>query len=268
MLSLKQNTKKIKISVAIVFYNPSIENIKQVVDSINCLNSMTSFNFSFFLIDNASTKNKLSNKAFRSQKNVSIIKLYSNNGFGAGHNSIIKQLDSDYHIIMNPDVSINDLTGFTKAINYLETHSSVAMVSPLVRNQSDDNIQYLNRKLPTVFDLFIRFLGPNFFKKRQDEFVKKNNGYDHIQEEENATGSFMIIRTNIFKKINGFDTKFFMYFEDTDLTRRVSKFGKVMFFPYFTIIHGWKRENHSLKGIFPMLSSMITYFNKWGWKWI
>lgn len=267
-MDLAQKSRKTKVSIAIVFYNPSKENISQAINNINFLNTINFIDFSFFLIDNASEKNELSEENFNHIKNVTIIKLRNNNGFGAGHNSVLGKLHSDFHIIMNPDVSIKDLSGFVKAIDYLESHNDVAMISPLVKNQSDGKIQYLNRKLPTVFDLLIRFLGPSFFKTRQDEFVKRSHGYDHIQKEENATGSFMIIRTKVFKQVNGFDTNFFMYFEDTDLTRRVSEVGDVVFFPNFTIIHGWKRENHSLKGIFPMLSSMITYFNKWGWKWI
>ena len=59
-----------------------------------------------------------------------------------------------------------------------------------------------------------------------------------------------------------------MYFEDTDLTRRISDEGEVIFFPYLTVIHGWRRDNHTLKGLKPMIISMVKYFNKWGWKWI
>lgn len=76
----------------------------------------------------------------------------------------------------------------------------------------------------------------------------------------------MMIRTKAFKFIHGFDSKFFMYFEDTDLTKRISEIGQVIFYPYLTVIHGWKRDNHTLKGLIPMIRSMIIYFNKWGWK--
>lgn len=169
---------------------------------------------------------------------------------------------------MNPDVEIKDIKGFVQAIKFLRSHEDVVLLSPMIKNKSNGNIQLLNRKEPTVFDLFIRFVGTNFFKNRQEMFVKKGYGYDHIQTDENATGSFMLIRTKTLKLIGGFDTKFFMYFEDTDLTKRLSQKGKVLFYPYFTVIHGWKRENHSIKGMIPMIRSMFTYFNKWGWKWI
>lgn len=261
----KTGLRKVKISVAIVFYNPTKDDEKQTLENIERLNSIDSFDFSFYLIDNASPDRKPNIKLPVQIKNVYIKHLEKNKGFGAGHNSILADIDSDFHIIMNPDININDIAGFIKAINYIQINRDVVMLSPLVRNESDGKIQYLNRKEPTVFDLLIRFLGPSFFPKRQAQFVKKENGYSHIQPDDNATGAFMIARTKVLKSINGFDTRFFMYFEDTDLTKRISKKGKVIFYPYFTVVHGWKRENHSIKGISFMVKSMILYFNKWGW---
>ncbi|OTA48787.1 glycosyltransferase [Limosilactobacillus reuteri] len=268
-LSSKKESEKIKISVGIVFYNPTSENIRQTFFNIKQLSSINIFDLSFYLIDNASTDRVLQKMIPQKlDKNVHCIKLIKNNGFGYGHNSIIDKLNSDYHIIMNPDIELKDIRGFTEAISYMQHHDNVALLSPLVRNQSDGEIQLLNRREPTVFDLFIRFFGPNIFPKRQSYFVKSKHGYDHIQSDENATGSFMMVRTAIFKEIGGFDTRFFMYFEDTDLTKRISTKGKVVFFPYLTVIHGWKRDNHSIKGIASMIKSMIIYFNKWGWRWI
>lgn len=262
-------SSKLKISVAIVFYNPNPKDVEQALSNIQRLCAIDSFDFSFYLIDNASPKQDLASLLPRKLGNkIFFKKLNKNNGFGSGHNSIIHTIDSDFHIVMNPDIDIQDVDGFTRAINYMEHNKDVVLLSPLVRNKNDGEIQLLNRKEPTVFDLFIRFLGPRFFANRQADFEKKGYGYDHIQIDENATGSFMVLRTKDFKYINGFDSKFFMYFEDTDLTKRISERGKVIFYPYLTVVHGWKRENHTIKGLIPMVKSMITYFNKWGWKWI
>lgn len=258
--------KKIKVSVAVVFYNPTKVDVMQTLGNIQKLDSIEQISFSFYLIDNASTGKGLFNFIpKRLNHNIYCKKLNENKGFGSGHNSVLNDLTSDFHIIMNPDVELKDLTGVIEAISYMKGHNNVGLLSPLVRNKDNGEIQYLNRKLPTVFDLFIRFLGPNVFKKRQEKFVKKEHGYDHIQEEENATGSFMIVRTSAFIELNGFDERFFMYFEDTDLTRRISKNYQVVFSPLLTVKHVWRRENHSLKGFVPMIKSMVLYFNKWGW---
>lgn len=260
--------RKTSISVAVVFYRPTEENIKRSFKNFQALNKLKDdFNFSFFAIDNSPELifyEKIKNSA-KKLKNVYVKHLTVNKGFGAGHNSIINDLKSDFHIVMNPDIEICDLKGFKNSIKYMEQNKKVVLLSPMVKNM-DGTIQYLNRRKHTVLDLALRFLGTGFLKKRQEYFVKKDTGYNSIQIDENATGCFMILRTTVFKKIAGFDTRFFMYFEDADLTYRCEKEGVVIFYPYFTVKHMWKRDNHNLNGLINELKSMITFFNKWGWK--
>lgn len=245
-MSVKEG--RLRISVAIVFYNPTKDDVVQTLVNIKKLSSIKKYNFSFYLIDNASPERKLKMLLPSTlNNNIYISVLKENKGFGSGHNSVLNEINSDLHIVMNPDIAINDVSGFIRAVNFMNIHKEIVLLSPLVRNRSNGHIQFLNRKEPTVFDLFIRFMGSNFFPKRQAEFVKKKHGYDHVQIDENATGSFMMIRTKAFKFIHGFDSKFFMYFEDTDLTKRISEIGQVIFYPYLTVIHGWKRDNHTLK---------------------
>lgn len=76
----------------------------------------------------------------------------------------------------------------------------------------------------------------------------------------------MIIRTSLFKELGGFDTRYFMYMEDTDLTKAVNQNSETRLFPELEVIHGWSRANHSFKGMKMMLKSMVQYFNKWGWQ--
>ncbi|MEY8441476.1 glycosyltransferase [Lactobacillaceae bacterium 24-114] len=264
-LDVQQNKK---VSVSVVFYNPAKEELHQTKYNIQKLMALNNFQFEFYLIDNGSPLRKIDEEIFNDiQDTVTIIKLEENCGFGKGHNTVLSKLSSQYHIVMNPDIRFNDLEGFQKAINYLDSHREAVLISPLVRDAKTGHIQYLNRKLPTVFDLLIRFMGPHVFPKRQKQFTKYSSGYDHIQIEENATGSFMLVRTQVFKQVHGFDPRFFMYFEDTDLSVRLAKEGKLIMFPSLTVYHGWRRANHSFKGMFPMLQSMAKYFNKWGWQW-
>lgn len=201
--------RNIKVSVAILFYNPSYEDVKRTLGNIKRLSSIDCLDFNFYLIDNASPVRRL--KSFlpvNLNDNVNYKQLNKNMGFGSGNNSILNDINSDFHVVMNPDIEVKDIKGFVQAIKFVESHKDVVLLSPMVRNKSNGDIQLLNRKEPTVFDLFIRFIGHNFFSNRQANFVKKKDGYDHIQTDENTTGSFMIIRTKAFKKINGFDSNF------------------------------------------------------------
>ena len=73
-----------------------------------------------------------------------------------------------------------------------------------------------------------------------------------------------MVRTDIFRKANGFDERFFMYFEDADLSRRIRKKASIVFYPNAYVYHAWKRDNtRSLKGIRIFLISMMKYFWKW-----
>ncbi|MEG1886813.1 MAG: glycosyltransferase family 2 protein, partial [Oscillospiraceae bacterium] len=70
----------------------------------------------------------------------------------------------------------------------------------------------------------------------------------------------MIIRTEVFKMLNCFDERFFMYMEDADLSRRASKFGKIVFLPQYTVTHLWERtSSKSLKYLLIHLVSSIKY---------
>lgn len=72
-----------------------------------------------------------------------------------------------------------------------------------------------------------------------------------------------VFRMDALKKCTGFDERFFMYFEDFDLTRRVKQFGKAMFIPQISVEHEWKRENKSRKTSKMMISSFLKYMRKW-----
>lgn len=57
-----------------------------------------------------------------------------------------------------------------------------------------------------------------------------------------------------------------MYPEDIDITRRMHRVYKTLFYPYVTIIHNHAAESYkSKKMLWIHISNMIKYFNKWGW---
>lgn len=220
-----------------------------------------------YIVDNHSTDetSDLLKSISDSEPSLKVSLLDYNKGFGYGHNQAIKSTDSQYHIIMNLDTTPKQENIIFNMIRYMDKRSDIDLLSPLVLFP-DKTIQYLTRNEPTVFDLAIRFLGPRWFSKRQQKFIHFNDGYDHEQIIKNATGSFMFFRTSTLKKIGGFDERYFLYMEDTDLTRTVNQNGKAMFSPEFQVIHEWQRGNHSIGGAKIMIISMIKYFNKWGWK--
>lgn len=257
--------KQFDLTLAIVTYNNSriIEDtVRSVVENIP-----NDYSYKLYIIDNDSKDNTL-DLVRKIKGNIEIIQLGVNKGFGYGHNAILEVLNSKYHLVVNPDIKIENSDQIKKMIHYLDNNPEVGMLSPLILSP-DLSIQYLCKTNPTVFDMLIRRMSSNLFKQRQDKYVMKESGYNRIMRLDYASGSFMVFRTSIFKELKGFDDAFFMYLEDADITRRVNERYKAIFYPEARVIHTWERSSHkSLKFARITVQSMITYFNKWGWKLI
>jgi GT2 family glycosyltransferase len=247
------------ISLSIVTYNN--ENIiERTVQSI-VSHLENKFNYILYVIDNSSIDNTVQ-KVESCTGNIVLIRNKKNLGFGAAHNIVLDKIDSKYHIVVNPDITIvNEV--INDMYEYMESNKEIGLLTPLVKHP-DGRIQYLCKRNPTVTDLFIRLVLPNHFKKRQDYFTMKESGYDKPFEVEYATGCFMFFRTEIFKILNGFDEHIFLYLEDADITRRVNQISKTIFFPYNYVVHDWQRGAHKkLKLMWINVKSAMWYFGKW-----
>ena len=247
------------ISLSIVTYNNEAIIEKTIEILISHLENKLSY--VLFVIDNNS-KDDTVKKVQSCNGNIVLIRNNKNLGFGAGHNIILDKIDSKYHIVINPDITIvNDV--ISEMYEYMENNKEIGLLTPLVKHP-DGDIQYLCKRNPTVTDLFIRLVLPNNFKKRQDYFTMKETGYDKPFEVEYATGCFMFFRTEIFKQLKGFDEHIFLYLEDADITRRVNQISKTIFYPYNYVIHDWQRGAHkNINLMWINVKSAVWYFWKW-----
>lgn len=191
-----------------------------------------------------------------------------NRGFGAGHNISIKESLTDgttYHLVMNADV---DWQGdiLSPIIRFMDLNPEVGLLSPKVR-YPDGVLQYSCRMLPTPFDLFTkRFLPDWMTRKRMRRYLLVNIDHDKPFEVPYLLGSFLFFRTEALRATGIFDERFFMYPEDIDISRRLHKGWKTLYWPGVEIIHhhaAASRRNMKMLGVH--LCNMIRYFNKWGW---
>ncbi len=258
--------KPIDCTASIVIYNNPPEMIRRVIESsLSC-----SLNIELHIVDNSPTD---SLKSSLTNFPVEYHFYGSNAGYGRGHNKALdKCSDSKYHVVINPDIIIAPLTIESLAA-FMDANSDIGVVCPKVIN-TDGSLQHLNKRYPTVFDLFTRRFIPkflsSFFQKRLDSYEMKDVGYDSVCDVEFTTGCFMFCRSSVLKRIGGFDPRYFLHLEDCDLGRMVQKAGyRTVYFPGATVTHEWGREPHkNYKMLFVMVVSMFRYFNKWGWKWI
>lgn len=251
------------ISASIVLYKSDI-NVRQAITSF----LKTSLPVRLFLIDNSPT-NTLQNSLadFIQDDRVEYIFNNKNIGFGAGHNiAMRKMLDvSAYHLVLNPDVTFDENV-LPSIYNYMEANHDVGLLMPKVLYPRK-NIQYICKLLPSPSDLiYRRFFPKNFFKKQLNNFDLRFTGYNQVMEVPYLSGCFMFMRTSLLHKTGLFDEQFFLYLEDTDLSRRFFKVAKNIFYPSVYIIHDHERGSYkNLRLFFIHSISAIRYFNKWGW---
>ena len=221
--------------------------------------------FTLFVADNCSTDGtpELIREKF---PQVHLLTLPENKGFGAGHNQILKQVHSDYHVVINPDITLFENT-ITSLAAYLasDIDHTVGLVTPRILNP-DNTEQYLPKYCPTVRYCYISKL-PGFHYLR-DRYTRKAETFTEPAEIDFCTGCFFMARTRFLKKLGGFNKQFFLYCEDSDLSRRVNEQGrKIIFYPQSSVIHAWHRANtRSIKGIRQFTRSLCIYFKRWGFK--
>lgn len=254
------------ISVCIVAYN-NYDDIKNAIISIE---KNTKIKKKIFVVDNgtsiSSNESKEDFKSFISLYNdIFYIDSGANVGFGEGHNKVLEIIDSKYHAIVNPDIILTE-DSFDKIVNYMNENKDVGMVIPKIVDENGQ-LQKVYRRELTVFDMFIRMFCKKMFKTRQDKHTLQDQDYSKSFCVPFGQGSFLVIKTELFKSLGGFDNRYFMYLEDADLCKRVNNESKLMYFPGTSVIHKWEKGSHKNKTLFKYhIQSMMSYFAKWGFK--
>jgi GT2 family glycosyltransferase len=191
-----------------------------------------------------------------------------NKGYGAGHNIAIKmamQAKCKYHVILNPDLEFEPNI-IDKIAWFMDSDSTIAQIMPKVVNQQGE-IQYLCKLLPTPVDLiFKRFLPSRLAEKTLSRYQLKFSDYNKKMNVPYLSGCFMFFRMSALNIVGLFDERFFMYPEDIDITRRMHKMYKTIYYPEVSIVHAHKAESYKSWNMLKIhILNMIKYFNKWGW---
>ncbi len=249
-----------KISGSVVVYNKSEDAYK----TVKSLSENIDKEFDLYIIDNNS-KEEIAKNLQKEFNGFKYIQLLENIGFGKAHNQVLDKIDSKYHFIINPDIIINENT-IKSLCDFMQANEDVAICCPKTLNP-DGSIQYIAKNRPTLLSLVSRRLPFKFLKKVEDDYLMKDKNQDDILEVDFCTGCFFVIRTDVFKKIGGFDKDYFLYFEDADITMKAKKYGRAMYYPKASVVHFWHRETKSsIKQYFIQVKSMMIYFKKWGFK--
>ncbi len=252
------------LSACIVLYHCG----EEVFDALRCLQN-TPVEVSVFLCDN-SPEDITAEKLQWAFPGITVLPQKGNIGFGRANNAVLPYLQSQYHLMMNPDVTFPpDL--LPRMVQYMNQHPNIAILTPRVLNE-DGTEQYLPKKRISVHYLLGGLLENKgrLFRHWREEYTLADMEISTPVPVEFATGCFLLIRTSVFRELNGFDPRFFLYQEDSDLSRRVleSRKGSIIYHPDMCITHRWARENtRTMRGRTRQIRSIMKYFLKWGITW-
>jgi GT2 family glycosyltransferase len=198
--------------------------------------------------------------------------LAENAGYGAGHNVTLERELGRYHLILNPDVELPP-TWLTDAIDFLDANQQVALYATRGMNDRGDE-EYLAKRYPSVWVLLLRAFGPALLKKR---FRKQLDHYElrdlpsepALHDVPLLSGCCLIARTEVLRRVSGFDERFFLYFEDYDLAMRMRHYGRVVRgdAPPF-VHHGGQASKKGWRHILWFAAGGVRFFSRWGWRWV
>jgi GT2 family glycosyltransferase len=250
------------ISASIVSYKNKPDVLAKTIDSYLSATQ----NSKLYVIDNSPEDTA---RNFCRHPRIHYIFNPSNVGYGRAHNIAIHESiqTSKYHLVLNPDVSFEQNV-VQELITYMEKNTDVGLVMPKVL-YPDGRLQPLCKLLPEPHQLFARrFLIP--FKKILNhinhEYEMLFTEYNKITDVPFLSGCFMLLRNEALQNVGLFDERFFLYFEDADLSRRIHQRYRTMFYPDVTVQHVHERKSYKdFRILMHHIDSTIHYFNKWGW---
>lgn len=230
------------LTISIVNYNAgeyllkTLKSVGQILDEAE---------IEVYVVDNASTDGSIE-EAQKLFPKFRYLMSRENLGFGKAHNRVLKQLQTEYVLLLNPDTEIKK--GVLKTmVAFMEQDSSVGAATCRVVLPDGSLDWAAHRGFPTPLASLLYFLGFNVLYHLTSRNMSKAHQVDAI------SGSFFLTRKEVLDKVGIFDEDYFMYAEDLDLCFRIKQARyQVMYVPEVKILHhkgissGLKRHSQDI----------------------
>ena len=222
----------LEVSIIIVNYNTS-NLINSCIESIFKMTS--GVKYEIIIVDNATED--LSNTIYNARDSrVKLVQLTKNIGFGLANNEGFKIARGRNIFCLNPDtIIINNAIRILS--NYLDEHPEVGACGGNLYDEDMKPTLSFRRIFPGIFwelNELLHLLPERIIFGKNSRF----NSSDKPFEVSYITGADLMLRHEVAKAIGGFSKEFFMYYEETDLCKRITKMGyKIVSVPSAIIQH-------------------------------
>ena len=202
--------------------------------------------------------------------NVRIIETPANLGYGQGNGFGIQYAAGTYIFVTNPDNEL-EASGLERMVRLMESDSTIGIVAPRLVHE-DGSVRPSARAFPSLLDVIAKRTRLSaMLTKRMDRYLRRDADMQHPTETDWTVGACLLMRRATFEKLGGFDKRFFLFFEDTDLCRRMWEMGlRVLYDPTVTARDRKRRlsEGNTISLFLRKtgrihISSAIKYFWKW-----
>ena len=164
---------------------------------------------------------------------IEVIRNPEPRGFGANHNQAFQRCTTEWFGILNPDLRVSDGV-FSRMLDQAKNQPAIGLMAPRVLNSAGGIEDSLRENL-TPWSILKRVLDP----QRQAESKASSDRFRWY------AGMFYIVRSSDFRRLGGFDERYFLYCEDYDLCARMHLQGnELRHVPSATVVHDAQRDSH------------------------
>ncbi|WP_420340739.1 glycosyltransferase family 2 protein [Roseibium sp.] len=259
------------LTVSLVIYRPDTNALTATLQSLSkAMRQLDASRCKVFVIQNCDTGGvapllgaNLNGIAFDLRQG------HGNIGFGRAHNLVLKDTGT-FHLVLNPDIEMAE-EALTRGLKFLEEHADCGLITPHAC-WPDGSRQFLCKRYPALFDLLLRGFAPVFLKNRFSGRLARyemseETGEDVVWDPPIVSGCFMLFRGEIYRQLDGFDPRFFLYFEDFDLALRTGNITRTTYVPAVRIVHeGGHAARKGVTHIKLFAKSAILFYKLHGFK--
>ncbi|MEW6510904.1 MAG: glycosyltransferase [Bacteroidota bacterium] len=229
------------LSVIIVNYN-----VRQFLENAltSICRAMEGIDGEVFVVDNASDDGSAEMVAAKFPK-VTLLANSENLGFARANNIALRRARGRILLLINPDTVVQEDT-FGVMMRFFEETPDAGLAGCKILNPDGTFQLPCRRGFPTPWVAFTKTFGLSALFPRSRLFGRYNLTYlseDETYPVDAVSGSFMMLRREVFEKIGGLDERFFMYGEDLDWCYRVMKAGFSVYYVHATKIVHFKGES-------------------------
>lgn len=245
------------LSIVILNYNTkdlTLQCIKSIQD--NYKKQLESGEFEIIIVDNNSTDDSVFSikKKVLSIENIKFLENKENVGFSRGNNIGAKEARGKYLLFLNSDTEVLD-NGLLGMIDFLEKNERIGILGAKLKNIDGSNQPSCGKFYNLVNIALMLFGGGRLGLLR---FSPKK-----IQNVDWVSGAALMIRSDLFKILCGFDEKLFMYMEDMELCYRViEKKYIICFYPGLEILHKERGSSNKEFAIVNIYKGLIYFYKK------